>query len=81
MKRLLLIAIISLFILGCGAAATESGFYEHKTVYAGWDHLWYSWSGYRQCEDKYIKESKTEQWWGIPEKYPAAACVSQGEGR
>lgn len=80
MKRMLLIIMISAFLLGCGAGARESGFYEHRSIYAGWDHLWFSWHGYKNCTDKYIKESKAEAWWGIPKEYSAASCASKGEG-
>jgi hypothetical protein len=80
MKRILLIAMISVFLVGCGAAARESGFYEHRAIYQSWDHLWFSWYGYKNCCDKYIKESKAEAWWGIPKEYTAASCTSKGKG-
>ncbi|MGO9137173.1 MAG: hypothetical protein ACLP9S_01745 [Syntrophales bacterium] len=73
MKRILSIAMISVFLLGCGAAATESGVYQHKALYASWDHLWFSWGGYKNCDEKYVKQSKAEGWWGTP----SASCTSQ----
>lgn len=78
MKRILLIIMICAFLVGCGAAARESGFYEHRSIYAGWDHLWFSWYGYKACEDTYIKESKAEAWWGITEEYTTASCPAPG---
>ncbi len=47
MKIILLIIMIYAFLVGCGAAAKESGFCEHRAMYAGWDHLSFSWYGYR----------------------------------
>ncbi len=67
MKRFLVIAMICLFVLGCGQAARESGFYQHDAMYRDWDHLWFSWFGYKHITPKEAKESKEEDWWGIPE--------------
>ena len=79
MKRILLIAMICTFLLGCGAAAKESGFYEHSSIYAGWDHLWFSWYGYRTCSEQYVKESKRDAWWGISEEYSATCIEKENE--
>ena len=78
MKRILLVTVMCVFLLGCGAAARESGFYEHKSIYAGWDHLWFSWQGYRTCSEQYVKESKKDAWWGIPQVY-STVCIAKEE--
>lgn len=40
-------AVAVLFLAGCGAAARESGFYEHNTMYRNWDHFVFSLFGYK----------------------------------
>lgn len=39
-------------------------FLSHSTIYADWDHLWFSWLGYRNptCED--VFRSYVYGWWG-----------------
>jgi len=71
MKRLFLVALAALFLAGCGAAARESGYYEHNTMYKDWDHLKFSICGYSHADQKVAQESKTENWWGkeIPVNY------------
>jgi len=76
MKRILLITMISLFLLGCGAAAKESGFYDHKSVYASWDHFVYSLQGHKTCSEQSVEESKKDGWWGIPQVY-SSACIAK----
>ncbi len=67
MKKIILSALLCLFLLGCGQAARESGFYKHDTMYQDWDHLWFSWTGYKHVTAKDAQESKVDGWWGIPE--------------
>ncbi len=64
MKRLVLVALAALFLAGCGAAARESGFYDHNTMYKDWEHLKFSICGYPHADQKAAQESKTENWWG-----------------
>jgi hypothetical protein len=52
------------FFPGCGAAARESGFYDHDTIYKNWDHLKFSIYGYKSPDSKAIEESRVEEWWG-----------------
>ena len=69
MKKILLIALFCFLLSACGQAARDSGFYKHDSVYQDWDHLWFSWTGYKHVTAKDAKESKAENWWGIPEEY------------
>lgn len=69
MKKILLIAMLFLFLSGCGQAVRESGFYSHDTHYKDWDHLWFSWHGYKDMTAKDAKESKDDMWWGLPVEY------------
>ena len=43
MKKLIVIGLImSLFTIGCGHVAKESGFYDHNAMYKNWDHMKFS---------------------------------------
>jgi hypothetical protein len=68
MKRLFFVMMAVLFLAGCGAAARESGFYQHNSVYKNWDHMKFSIFGHREVSAKEAKESNEQDWWGIPEK-------------
>jgi len=54
-----------LFLSGCGAAARESGFYEHSTMYRNYDHLKFSMCGYKKIDPQEVRQSKEQDWWGI----------------
>jgi hypothetical protein len=65
MKKLFAITLMVLFLSGCGAAARESGFYDHNTMYRDWDHAKFSLWGYKdKVDQKEVQESKDENWWG-----------------
>ncbi|OHE24683.1 MAG: hypothetical protein A2Z43_08915 [Syntrophobacterales bacterium RBG_19FT_COMBO_59_10] len=64
MKRFFVIVMATLFLSGCGAAARESGYYEHSTMYKSWDHLKFSICGYKSVNEMEVKQSKEEAWWG-----------------
>ena len=64
MKKLFLVALAAFFLAGCGAAARESGFYQHDTMYKDWDHLKFSICGYPKADKKDAQESKAGNWWG-----------------
>ena len=66
MKRLFFVLLGIVILSGCGAAARESGFYEHKTMYDSWEHLKFSVSGYKQVDQKEAQLSKEQDWWGVP---------------
>lgn len=69
MKKInLLIALIIAvaFLMGCGAAAQRSEFFEHNSMYKSWDHLKYSWGGYKHQDMGSAKESTEQTWWGLP---------------
>jgi len=70
MKRLFLVLTTVLFLAGCGAAAIESGYYEHNTLYKSWDHLKFSNCGYKQVGSDDVKMSREEGWWGIAVEAP-----------
>jgi uncharacterized protein YceK len=64
MKRLFVVMMTALFLSGCGAAARESGYYEHNTLYRSWDHLKFSMCGYKKVDQKEATLSKEQDWWG-----------------
>ncbi len=64
MKRLFVVLLGVMFLFGCGAAARESGFYEHNTMYRDWDHFIFSIYGYKQVDQKEAKLAKEQGWWG-----------------
>ena len=67
MKRLLVILAIVAFLAGCGTAAKDSQFWEHDTMYRNWDHLKFSWGGYKNADDSAAEQTTDEDWWGIPQ--------------
>jgi hypothetical protein len=69
-KRWLALMGMVLVLAGCGAAARESGFYEHSTMYRNWDHLKFSICGYKQADQKDAQLSKEQDWWGITVMVP-----------
>jgi len=66
MKRLFLVLLGIMMLSGCGAAARESGFYQHTTMYRDWDHLKFSTYGYKKVDAKEVRQSAAGDWWGIP---------------
>ena len=72
MKKIGILILMGLFLAGCGAAAKESEFWQHSTMYKNWDHLRYSWFGYKNPTLKAGKESKEQSWWGITQEVDVA---------
>jgi hypothetical protein len=62
-RGLVLLAVVCL-ISGCGAAARESGFYEHSTHFKNWEHLKYSLYGYKNTDKEDALKSQQQDWWG-----------------
>jgi hypothetical protein len=64
-KTLLLIAALGFLLVGCGKGAVESGFWSHPTMYRNFDHMGYSWGGYKNPNEESLKKSNEEDWWGL----------------
>lgn len=78
MKRLVIMLLMCIFLISCGASARNSGFYEHDFMYKDWRHLWFNWDGYKKCTQEEAKDqSEAEGWWGF-EKYCPANKSSDG---
>ncbi|MCL5807921.1 MAG: hypothetical protein M1418_05165 [Deltaproteobacteria bacterium] len=69
MKKMFAVTLMLLFLSGCGAAARQSEFYEHDTMYKNGNHLLFSILGYKNV-DKQVRQSETQKWWGIPVEAP-----------
>jgi hypothetical protein len=66
MKKLAILVFLGMFcagIYGCG-----SGFMAHNSSWQSWDHLKFSWSGYRNVTADDAKKAQEQGWWG--EKIP-----------
>lgn len=66
MKRLFFVLLGIIVLSGCGAAARESGFYQHDSMYKNWDHFVFSVYGYKHVDQKEAQMSQEQDWWGIP---------------
>lgn len=71
MKRFFWILLICSILTGC-AAARQSEFAQHNSMYQSWGHMWYSWYGYkdRSCDPAVQEKSQREQWWGKTAECP-----------
>lgn len=65
MKRVFVVMLGVFVLFGCGAAARESGFYEHNTMYKSYSHLKFSVYGYKQVDPKEVELTKKQDWWGV----------------
>ena len=72
MKRIVFLLLVAFFLMGCGTAAERSQFYDNDSHYKNWDHLVFSWTGYRNASEKDADKSEKQAWWGeeVPVKNP-----------
>jgi len=68
MKKLMLILILVFFLVGCGRVM-RSEFYQHDTMYRNWDHMAFSWFGYRNTTAEDLQRSDQQDWWGLEIPY------------
>ena len=69
MKRLIFLLLVVGMLMGCGQSAVRSGFWQHDTMYASWDHMIFSWYGYRHPTAEDRQEDVEQSWWGIDVPY------------
>ncbi len=69
MKKLLAVLMLGLFLYGCGAAAKQSGYWEHDSHFKNWDHLKFSLWGYTNPTAETLKKSQEQGWWGTEVPY------------
>jgi hypothetical protein len=78
MKKLIIVALLGLFIMSCGQSAMRSEFWQRDSVYKNWDHTFYSWFGYRNQTDEDVTKSNEQEWWGVDVPYvPGQQTPSQ----
>ena len=69
MKKIIILLILGLFLMGCGQSAVRSEFWQHDTVYRNWDHMKYSWFGHRNPTPDDAVKAAEQGWWGIEVPY------------
>jgi hypothetical protein len=69
MKKFVLLAMLGLFLAGCGASAKQSEFWQHDAIYKNWDHLKFSWTGGNNATQEIAQKSQEQEWWGIEVPY------------
>lgn len=64
MKKAILLLMLAAFLMGCGAAAQKSEFYQNSSHFKNWDHLKFSVTGYKNVTAEAAKKSDAQSWWG-----------------
>lgn len=65
MKKVIVLTLLALFLAGCSGTLKQSEFLEHDTMYKNWDHMAFSWFGYRNPTDQDAQKSMEQGWWGV----------------
>lgn len=83
MRRGIVLLAVVIMIAGCGQLARESEFWDHRSMYQDWGHLYFSMGGYRNCDAEDVLKSTRDGWWGItmPCGAAAAEAVPVAQGR
>lgn len=64
MKKLFALCMILAFCAGCGTLAKESGYWQHDSNFASWEHTAFSLWGYKNCSKETARMSERQGWWG-----------------
>ena len=73
MKKMLLVLLgVGACFAGCGGTASQSGVWEHDTLYRNMDHMRFSWGGHDDVSREEVKKSAEQGWWGKDIEVPAA---------
>ena len=51
-------------LAGC-SSFSRSEFLQHESMYKNWDHMKFSWFGYRNPSEEDVKKSIEQEWWGV----------------
>jgi hypothetical protein len=65
MKMKIVLMLLALFLASCSGSLKQSEFLEHDTMYKNWDHMKFSWFGYRNPTDEDRQKSMEQGWWGF----------------
>ena len=69
MRRLLLVAVLTLSLVFGGLLGCTAEWYKHDTVYKTNDHMFFSWWGYNSPDDEDLQNQREQGgWWG--DEYP-----------
>ena len=68
MKKLFFLLGVALLVSSCSSGAV-SEFAKHDKMYKNWDHMKYSWWGYRNPSEETMQQSIDEGWWGTDVPY------------
>ena len=70
MKRLLFLLLMGLFLFGCGTTSKQSEvFWQHSSHFKNWDHMKFSWFGYKHPTSEDLQKAADQHWWGIDVPY------------
>lgn len=59
MKKLIVLLIMGLLLSGC-----SDEFLAHDSVFKDWDHVKFSWGGYKSPTAEHAQMSSDRGWWG-----------------
>ena len=59
MKKLIVLLIMGLLLSGC-----SDEFLAHDTTFKDWDHVKFSWGGYKNPTAEHVQMSNDRGWWG-----------------
>lgn len=70
--RLVLVLAIGMALVSPAMACDVScdSWLDHDTIYANWDHLVFSWYGYKNISFDDVFNSYSQGWWGHTVYYP-----------
>jgi hypothetical protein len=69
MKKVIVLIMMAFFLASCSGSLVQSEFMDHDTMYRNWDHLKFSWFGYRNATVEDGQKSLDQQWWGFEVPY------------
>ena len=58
------VVILVLLFIGLLLAGCSSEFYKHDSLFKDWDHVKFSWWGYKNPTAEAAKMSDDQGWWG-----------------
>jgi hypothetical protein len=69
MKKAVVLIMFALFLASCSGTLKQSEFLENDSMYKNWDHVKFSWFGYKNPTDEDMQKSREQGWWGfeVPE--------------
>ena len=67
MKKLIFLLIMGILLAGC-----SDEFLAHDTTFKDWDHVKFSWGGYKNPTTDHVQMSNERGWWGEEIPYIAA---------